>query len=752
MKRPDGWHATSARLAGLFLILGLALQSAPVYALRPTNAGMEESATRRELENQLAAPQDNGQPRVIIEPAGSRAAEDVKRGRKTGSQFRLWLPLRPVSAGLEEKRQVGVAFNGSEMGAVLRNKIQVQILDHPELSIPGNLHKAITSFLVELVEDIHKYGYPVVGRADEYVPRGNGRYQTTLTAQVQPGRVVISIQDETARFQREAARQERFEPYFYGERILQIPDYEHLQRRSVEGARGGWGFPILHGLYHRYEMQMEEKVVDDVGVHITLSFPVRPDRWWRFHWKIADELRKLPGGPLAAGDFAKALRLRPSTLEAHQWRVLTERENAYRKATGKEASTIEIISTLEGGLTTSGLEERSPLRWGSWGPISVQLKEYPKEDWGSLMEGVDRFLRGTASLDDTLEQSALGYTQIYGIPRMMSTLREQVGGRGAVERVSLALDWAAALREWFYPNGMGVVDADDLFLQVVGGAIPLAGEAARSEGEFRENLKNLARFLLKLHRVTPPKKRMDFANVVGPVVSYYAGFPQPLRPDSSEEFAEHLELFELFITSGWDLRDVAPDEFAALAREFHEVEVSMEASGVAPLPRRDEVWVPARLAASAAGLEEGIRFAPAEEEAGVHGFILEGQGLPLGRLLAVAAAEQERHEGRPIYFAGVATQDQLDALAGHLPADAARLLRERIVVSNGIAADEARDRAVDKLYRQVPQDDRGMLQVTWMDFLMQDLARQIRMLLGLAGLRLAEPLDEQRALALVEAA
>jgi len=191
---------------------------------------------------------------------------------------------------------------------------------------------------------------------------------------------------------------------------------------------------------------------------------------------------------------------------------------------------------------------------------------------------------------------------------------------------------------------------------------------------------------------------------------------------------------------------------AALAREFHEVEVSMEASGVAPLPRRDEVWVPARLAASAAGLEEGIRFAPAEEEAGVHGFILEGQGLPLGRLLAVAAAEQERHEGRPIYFAGVATQDQLDALAGHLPADAARLLRERIVVSNGIAADEARDRAVDKLYRQVPQDDRGMLQVTWMDFLMQDLARQIRMLLGLAGLRLAEPLDEQRALALVEAA
>jgi len=154
-----------------------------------------------------------------------------------------------------------------------------------------------------------------------------------------------------------------------------------------------------------------------------------------------------------------------------------------------------------------------------------------------------------------------------------------------------------------------------------------------------------------------------------------------------------------------------------------------------------EPWI-----SPAAGAEEEVRFKPAEQP-GIIGFLLEGQGLPFGTLFALAAAE-----GHPVYFAGVATQAQLDALTAHLPAEAAELLRERIVASDGIGIERARDLAEGLLIRQVPLDDREILQISVIDYVMQDLLKQVLDLLRMTGLELVAPVDQVNAMVLLEAA
>jgi len=143
--------------------------------------------------------------------------------------------------------------------------------------------------------------------------------------------------------------------------------------------------------------------------------------------------------------------------------------------------------------------------------------------------------------------------------------------------------------------------------------------------------------------------------------------------------------------------------------------------------------------APAAGVEE-IRFEATEEVPVDIGFLLEKQGVIFAKLFVLAATQ-----GYRIRFAGAATRSQVDALAEDLPAEAAKLLRERLVVSDEIGETAALAQARRMLQKQTPT----ILRVS---YVVQDLLRQMLRYLHMAGLRFVEPIHRDRAMALLEAA
>ena len=177
-----------------------------------------------------------------------------------------------------------------------------------------------------------------------------------------------------------------------------------------------------------------------------------------------------------------------------------------------------------------------------------------------------------------------------------------------------------------------------------------------------------------------------------------------------------MALFEKLASEGRKAETLAPEEFAKRARQSTRV-------------------------------SEDMRFVPAKGERGIIGFLVEGQGLPLAKLFSLAAAD-----GHSIYFSGIAAREQLDALARGLSPEAAALLRERIVLIDGRGEEAARGAAMEKLRQQVPVEDQTVLTTVRVDFLMRELLRQIENYLRMAGWGLADQVDRERALALVESA
>ncbi len=142
-----------------------------------------------------------------------------------------------------------------------------------------------------------------------------------------------------------------------------------------------------------------------------------------------------------------------------------------------------------------------------------------------------------------------------------------------------------------------------------------------------------------------------------------------------------------------------------------------------------------------------IGFVPADEPAGLVGFLLEGDGLAFGPLFAMAAVQ-----GWKVPFAGIATQERIDRLAAELPPIAAELLRKRMVVSDGKAPEAVRQEATWLIKGQIPAQQIPALVVTPVGDIWEDLLAQIQGYLRLVGLKLAGPEDEKSALALIRAA
>ena len=208
-------------LLASFLVLALNL-SGTSFALRP--AGLEESP-----------------------PA---LKEDVKQTLLT--------------AGLEEEHKV--VLNGSLPPSKMLEEIQLQILENKKLDIPLALHPVMKNALVEMLEDIHRYGYA-----------SNDKYETTLAVRRESDQVVVEIFDQSLRYRLEALKDPAPKPFFYKTRIETEPDYERLLRQSEIGERGGWGFPKLFGYYEKKQLRVHsETEIPRVGVRTILVFPIPP--------------------------------------------------------------------------------------------------------------------------------------------------------------------------------------------------------------------------------------------------------------------------------------------------------------------------------------------------------------------------------------------------------------------------------------------------------------------------------------------
>ncbi|MBI3318455.1 MAG: response regulator transcription factor [Candidatus Omnitrophica bacterium] len=147
------------------------------------------------------------------------------------------------------------------------------------------------------------------------------------------------------------------------------------------------------------------------------------------------------------------------------------------------------------------------------------------------------------------------------------------------------------------------------------------------------------------------------------------------------------------------------------------------------------------------GLEEKIRFEKTGENLGVHGFLLEREGIRYARLFALAF-----EQGFRVPFAGVATVEQIDQLTEELPQVTQWIIREQMVASDGIGQVAARDKAEGILRKSVPLRDPPLLVITRVTELWDNLAEQVRQYLRLVGLRFKEDQDRNRALELLRSA
>ncbi len=273
------------------------------------------------------------------------------------------------------------------------------------------------------------------------------------------------------------------------------------------------------------------------------------------------------------------------------------------------------------------------------------------------------------------------------------------------ERLKELEDWTDAILEleaWFYSFRDAPVPLEVLESKLAGGALPSFPGA----------------FVLQEHGY--PKARLLLAESLTPLL-----FQKPqATPSEWQQF-----LFGVVTDRG------RFERFNQFLREFGQSQLNQsflstaEKEAIHPQP-----W------GYLAGQEE-IRFASLQERLGVHGFFLEGEGLPFAALFARAQAQ-----GFPVPFAGVAGRSEMEALQKGLSPEAALLLKERVVVADEIGIKAARLAAEQILSLQVPAEDRASLEIISVTQLQNNLLKQVTRYLQAAGLRFETVQDQRQAL------